>query len=418
MDANALAIANAWSGVGKNLLQGQANFERGKMDAATRLAQQFAAESAGRLNQEKAIDLQQRRKYQTPEFGSKIAAAMVGLPDGAGSEIEQFQQQGNWGMNPEQPLPMDQSGPPRPESPKAAPNWYQPGVEQRYNMARGAHLANLGGTGDTNAEQMIKGFAALAERGDLERAMAGGNQGLNAYQAAMKGKMYDATTRGVLDQSTGQEAVNQDWRNVQRSAAAENYAQAGNASASAALSRSKIGQPTVNPDGSVTAPTGRPIKLSSTAEKELFEADDVIGASKTTIDLLNQALELNQKSYSGYFAKPRATLASNVLPAGKAVDADNTILLDNIMTTQALESLKMIFGGMPTEGERKILLEIQASADKTPPQREAIIKKATDAAQKRLISATNKANSLRSGTYNTINPQVDSTGGWSIKEVK
>ena len=139
--------------------------------------------------------------------------------------------------------------------------------------------------------------------------------------------------------------------------------------------------------------------LSPTAQKELFEADEIAQSSQNAIGMLKEALNLNKQAYSGIGAKQRAVIRSN-LP-GSTPEADATINLDNLMTGQALESLKATFGGMPTEGERKILLDIQASADKTPIQREQILNRAIQAAQKRLKFSKNKGDSLRSGTYFT-----------------
>lgn len=143
--------------------------------------------------------------------------------------------------------------------------------------------------------------------------------------------------------------------------------------------------------------------LSATAQKELFEADEMVQASRNALGMLREAKRLNQTAYSGIGAKPRAVIASN-LGMGSG-GADDTINLDNLMTGQALESLKATFGGMPTEGERKILLEIQASADKTPSQRKAILDRAEQAAQRRIKFNEKKANALRSGTYFTEQQQ-------------
>lgn len=144
--------------------------------------------------------------------------------------------------------------------------------------------------------------------------------------------------------------------------------------------------------------------MSATMQKELFEADDTVQASKNVIATLTAAKELNQKAYSGYGAKTRAMIRSN-LP-GQSESADATVNLDNMMTSQALDSLKAVFGGMPTEGERKILLEIQASADKTPKQREEIMDRAIAAAGTRQRFNESKALSLRDGSYNKTGPEV------------
>ena len=139
--------------------------------------------------------------------------------------------------------------------------------------------------------------------------------------------------------------------------------------------------------------------LSATAQKELFEADDMITSGQNVISALDQALSLNNKAYSGYGASERAAVRSN-LP-GESEEANATVDMNNIITGQALESLKATFGGMPTEGERKILLELQASVDKTPKQRESILKRAKEMAARRVEVNRKKADALRKGTYMT-----------------
>lgn len=152
--------------------------------------------------------------------------------------------------------------------------------------------------------------------------------------------------------------------------------------------------------------------LSATMQKELFEADDIAQSSKNVIGMLNGALKLNDTAYSGFGATERAKIRGQ-LP-GDTSSANATIDLDNIMTGQALESLKAVFGGMPTEGERKILLDMQASADKTPAQRKSIIERSIAAAERRLKFNEAKAKSLRDGSYNTAGPQQTESDGPDI----
>lgn len=438
MPREIMDIAGAWSDVGRQAFQGANAYEAGRTKMGEAIAKQSALNShanlyneQANLAREKALAEQQRRSYQTPEFANGIAASFAGLSGQQGNEIANYQRNGNWGMNAGHDLPADQEGPTMPAMPKAAPSWYKPEVERKFNMGRGVVLGNLNGTGNSKVDDMTKAFVELLGRSDYEASKASPEAVLSYAQsqyAQKGGAPFHQGTNGVMNVLSGQERLN----DVGVSAAQENRAQAGNASASAAvhraqipevqarteLTRSKIGAPVTNPDGSVTTPSGKPIKLSATAEKELFEADDNIKAGNSTIGLLKQALELNDKAYSGYFAKGRAVVRSN-LP-GDSEAADATVNLDNIMTSQALESLKSTFGGAPTEGERKILLDIQASADKTPKQREELIKRAIQASEQRLVFNTNKAKSLRSGTYNSVDPQQSTGGGqgWSIKEVK
>jgi hypothetical protein len=156
--------------------------------------------------------------------------------------------------------------------------------------------------------------------------------------------------------------------------------------------------PIVGPDGKpVSAPKKGAAGLSSTAQKELFEADDAVQNGTGAIRSLQKALELNKDAYSGVGASTRATIASN-LP-GQYKGADATIAMENIIKDQALTSMKSIFGGNPTEGERAILLDLQASASKTPKQREEILGRAMQAAQRRLDFNKQKADNLRGGSY-------------------
>lgn len=178
--------------------------------------------------------------------------------------------------------------------------------------------------------------------------------------------------------------------------------------------------PVVSADGKPLAPKSRSGPMSATLQKELLESDDTVQAAKNTVLMLESAKKLNKEAYSGYFAKGRATLASN-LP-GESKGADATIEIDNLMTGQGLESLKSIFGAAPTEGERKILMEMQASVDKTPAQREAIMDRAISAAKRRSKYASDKAGSIRSGKYLTDGAEVvadvgtEQIGGLSSEE--
>jgi hypothetical protein len=131
--------------------------------------------------------------------------------------------------------------------------------------------------------------------------------------------------------------------------------------------------------------------------EELFKADDSARAGKSVISTLNEALKLNNDAYSGYGANTRATLVSNLPFESKSANA--TVKLDNMLKGQALDSMKAIFGSNPTEGERTILLEIQASPDKTPAQRQDIMERAKEAAASRIKFNEEKAKAIRSGTY-------------------
>ena len=141
-----------------------------------------------------------------------------------------------------------------------------------------------------------------------------------------------------------------------------------------------------------------PAGLTSTDRKAVLEADEKAAASRNVLEALNQAEQLSKSAYSGFGAETRASIVSGVNPYATP-DADATLELANLTTAQALEQLKVVFGGMPTEGERKILLDIQGSPGQPRDVREAIYKRAKEAVQRRMQDAQSRAQALRSGTY-------------------
>ena len=151
--------------------------------------------------------------------------------------------------------------------------------------------------------------------------------------------------------------------------------------------------------------------------RELNDADEAVFQSGLVLKQLQNALDLNDKSYSGFGALQRAETVgktASMLGGKPNAEADATIALNNITTTQALDSLKLTFGSMPTEGERKILLEIQGSVDKTPAQRKDIFERAMAMAKARQGFHSRKAEAIRSGTwskqnYNPSEPEAAAT---------
>lgn len=139
--------------------------------------------------------------------------------------------------------------------------------------------------------------------------------------------------------------------------------------------------------------------LESDERKKLIEIEENNNSTKQAIASLKnmQALAGDDKTYSGFAASQRAAIMSNLGWGGS--QADNTVLYDSLATGQALEQLRSVFGGNPTEGERKILLEIQASSNKTPAQKKAILNNAIKMAEARIASNNKTAQRIRTGEY-------------------
>lgn len=145
--------------------------------------------------------------------------------------------------------------------------------------------------------------------------------------------------------------------------------------------------------------------LTATDKKAILEADEGVMTNKSVIGQLNEARKLSPDVHSSYFASARAKIGNN-LPDWLVPDAiaspksaAATANYDNIVLGQALSQLKSTFGAAPTEGERKILLELQASADKPDAVRQEILKRAAALAENRLKFNEQRAAELRGGSY-------------------
>ncbi len=135
--------------------------------------------------------------------------------------------------------------------------------------------------------------------------------------------------------------------------------------------------------------------LTATDKKAILEADDSVLAAETAIGNLKQAKELSKKAYSGPAAGTRAYAGSFLGSEG----AQETSDLNNLVMSNALSQLKSIFGAAPTEGERKILLDIQGSVNQPDSVRQVIYDRAIGLARKRLDFNKARAGELRGGTF-------------------
>ncbi|WP_336802505.1 hypothetical protein [Kaistia sp. MMO-174] len=147
--------------------------------------------------------------------------------------------------------------------------------------------------------------------------------------------------------------------------------------------------------GAKAAPAQRQQSLMAGDRKAVLEADENAQAGQGVINALTRAKDLNDQAYSGWAAGPRGYVSS--LWGSEAGQA--TQELDNVVTAQALDQLKSTFGAAPTEGERKILLDIQGSVNQAPEVRKRIYDRAIAAAQRRIDFNRKQAAALRSGQY-------------------
>lgn len=140
--------------------------------------------------------------------------------------------------------------------------------------------------------------------------------------------------------------------------------------------------------------------LTAGDKEAIRAADDAVIANKAAIDSLGRAKQFSKEAFAGPAAGGRGYAASFL---GSSSDIGRggiaTENLTNEVMTNALGQLKAIFGGNPTEGERKILLDLQGSVTKPDVVRQAIFDRAQAAARNRLEFNQKRADELRGGTY-------------------
>lgn len=135
--------------------------------------------------------------------------------------------------------------------------------------------------------------------------------------------------------------------------------------------------------------------LSASDKKAILEADDAVTTAETAIGNLQEAKKLSKQAYEGPTAGARGQLTGYF----GSKEGLATIDLDNLVTTNALGQLKAIFGAAPTEGERKILLDIQGSSSLPDAARQRIYDRAIALAERRLDLNRQRASEMRGQTY-------------------
>jgi hypothetical protein len=150
-----------------------------------------------------------------------------------------------------------------------------------------------------------------------------------------------------------------------------------------------------------TDASGAP-RLSPTAQKEVFEADDNVQGAEAAIGNLKQAADLNKKAW-GFLGAGKVAAVGTLLPekTRQSLGVDDTNNFDNLITNSVLPQLRATFGGNPTEGERKILVDVAGASSASPSVREKIIERAITAAETRKRFNAQKGQQLRGGTYFT-----------------
>ena len=134
------------------------------------------------------------------------------------------------------------------------------------------------------------------------------------------------------------------------------------------------------------------------------ETEDKISSVAQAMADVKEAFELNPNSFSGSALDqlqyiPLATLGSD---APKVV---NTRRIENLLGEQALGRLKTTFGAAPTEGERKILMDLQGIGAKSLEERAEIMLRLYDVLDQRRERELRRLQEITSGQYGVYQPE-------------
>lgn len=273
---------------------------------------------------------------------------------------------------------------------------------------------------DDNREQKKAADILLARRQATQNA-TGPDGKFNAQNAAQfllgqgdleGGKVYGQFAENEADRDWRRQEAERAQRNADRSYGLEAQRAGRERQPNVVEIYDAKGMPQkgiLNADGSFTPLGGAKAPrtaagLTVTDKKAILEADAGVMSGNNVIDALTQAERLNESAYSGGGADARSYVGSTLpdwMVPGDKQRATDTQQLKTLVTSQALDQLKSTFGSMPTEGERKILLEIQGSVDQAPQVRAEIFKRAKALAEKRVEFNRRQGQGLRDGSYYT-----------------
>jgi hypothetical protein len=177
------------------------------------------------------------------------------------------------------------------------------------------------------------------------------------------------------------------------------------------------GQPVLRKGDALFLADGTPVtqidkperKLSPTEMSLVDDTTKRLTAGKEGLISLNRAIELNPTAFEGSLSGARKLLGNIIGSEDPAFVA--TEELDNTIIGSALAQMKTIFGANPTEGERKILLDMQGSSGKTRAVREKIFQNSRAAVQRRLEADAKTLGDVRSGSFGRVQPAAPSAPG-------
>jgi hypothetical protein len=145
-------------------------------------------------------------------------------------------------------------------------------------------------------------------------------------------------------------------------------------------------------------------KLSPKEVDMKREAEDTVSQLDQSIENLRQAYALNPNTFdSSLLDRAQRRVLEETRGDDPKVVA--TRKLENLLSRGAVEKLKSSFGGNPTEGERKILLDLEGIDAKSRKERAEIMLSAYEALKARRAREAKRLDDIKSGVYRERTPE-------------
>lgn len=147
-------------------------------------------------------------------------------------------------------------------------------------------------------------------------------------------------------------------------------------------------------------------EITPSNQAAILKAEDEAESARRSMGAIQEALSLNDRAFSGIGAAARGRIAGavpegtpNIAPFPDREKGVNTQNLEKLVRGNILGSLKATFGSNPTEGERKVLLDLEGSIDAPADVRRQTLERALERAQERRETTERRAREMRAGTY-------------------
>ncbi|WP_322882852.1 phage tail tip lysozyme [Sinorhizobium medicae] len=161
--------------------------------------------------------------------------------------------------------------------------------------------------------------------------------------------------------------------------------------------------------------------LTATDKKALWAAEDEVPLIDNTLSALDQAKDLNRRTFTGTGAGILGTIGTNVPGAGVLIDTDKakaTSEFNKLMSMEAIQSMAQTLKGATTDSELARFVDILADPSTDPDIRERTIDRMISLANRVKDVKDNRIKQLRGGGISTPGAGKTKTtiGGYTIEE--